>query len=801
VPAPAEEEDGTDEKRDVFDREVPTFKYRPLEDSRLGARFFKLFPGDFEEPIVGELVHGIFDADEDGYCLVMPLPGRFAVTSLKSRIGQKLEYEAISWCWKDEPVPATILVRSDEGLTRTVASKGLQSALRHLRRRWRDRVLWIDALCINQRDTSERNFQVSNMSRIYHRAANVCVWLGMDSPGSKMAMQFKDELCDIERFDKIHENTGTADKLVALLQLLERQWFSRRWIIQEIVFARKATLHCGRDEVNWSQFATAIELLLEAETASQRFSSMMKVRPDFWDGSSLFEHVNQSGAGLLVQGILFRDYKTQSGSQGPLWSIEHLVSSLTVVFDASEPRDCIYALLGVANDVKPMPNVRDEPRLWLLAEQRITARYPVDYSKPYPEICMDFVEFCIGQSPHTHRALDIICRPWALEPLRKNLSTGELDEASEFLPSWVIKASETSFKIMTHTLARKKVTRQNADSLVAPPDAARTQYAASSNERFDKSKLAFKRRPNLRHYSMYVQGFIFDRVERVEASSQDGCIPKEWAELADWVDLEKPPPEAFWRTLVVNRGRDGRAPPIYYEEACWRSTIQGVIQTGAVNTSMLISNDRNSIISQFCKRVQASILNRRLIKTERGRLGLASKSVAKGDLLCVLPGCSVPVALRVLSKNLGDEKEQKEDALQRSKDTFKRAILSRLRAKQMKKQWEQQPEDYKRFIRTLKIPGWEKTEDGWALKRTPLSPTSEQLLNGHQKASEKTKNSDGKKQMRHLPEEPEKDKEPVATPGLYYNFLGECYVHGMMDGQVTEERKQRSIPYEVFEIR
>ncbi|KAL2130488.1 hypothetical protein VTI74DRAFT_6342 [Chaetomium olivicolor] len=220
-----------------------------------------------------------------------------------------------------------------------------------------------------------------------------------------------------------------------------------------------------------------------------------------------------------------------------------------------------------------MPAVEDEPGLfgpWLLPQVRHrTARhYPVDYSKPYPEICMDFVEFCIEQSPHPHRALDIICRPWALEPRSKNFSTGEIDQASEFLPSWVIQASETSFRILTHTFSRKKVRRQNADSLVAPPDAARTQYAASSNETFRKSLLAFRRRPNLRHYSMFVQGFVVDRIERVEASSQDGCIPREWVELANWTDLETPPPQEFWRTLVVDRGRDGRAPSIYYEEAC-----------------------------------------------------------------------------------------------------------------------------------------------------------------------------------------------------------------------------------------
>ena len=72
---------------EVFDKEVPAFRYRSLEDMRLGIRFFKLFPGDFDEPVVGELIHGIFDAGEDGFCQVFPLPARNATTSLRSRIG------------------------------------------------------------------------------------------------------------------------------------------------------------------------------------------------------------------------------------------------------------------------------------------------------------------------------------------------------------------------------------------------------------------------------------------------------------------------------------------------------------------------------------------------------------------------------------------------------------------------------------------------------------------------------------------------------------------------------------------
>ncbi|KAK4128478.1 hypothetical protein N657DRAFT_629576 [Parathielavia appendiculata] len=604
--------------------EVPAFIYRPLEDAGLETRFFKLFLGDFDEP---------------------------------GRIGHDIEYDAIPWCWEEDPSRTTMFLRIDEGLTRCLVSKGLEATFRHLRRRWRDRVVWADALCINQTDISERNLQASNMAPIYNNAANICVWLSQDTPDSKLAMRFiQDELCDIER----------------------AQWFSRLWIIQEILFARKATLHCGRDELSWSQFATAIELLLETEKTSQRFSSVMKMRPDFWDGSSLFAHVNQSGAGLLGQGILFRDYKTKSASQGPLWRIEHLVSSLTVVFDTTEPRHCIYALLGVVADVTPSPDVKDEPRLlrpWRLSEVELkTARYLIVYSKPYPEICMNFVEFCIDHSPHRHWALDIICRPWAMEPVPKNFSTGERDHASEFLPSWVIEAPETSFRIMTHPLSRKKVTRQNADSLAAPPDTARTQYAASSNETFRRSTLTFRRRPNLRHYSMLVRGFVFDQIERVEASSQDGCIRRSEPSSPTGPNLRLHCPRSSGARSSSTGDATGRPPPIYLRGGVLAVCHQGGIQSRA-----------------FCKRVQASSLNRRLFKTSGGRSGLASKSVASGDLLCILPGCSVPVVFRRFSKAPGDSKAEKnEDKLQHSLGVFKRTLLDRIRAKEMREQWARQ---------------------------------------------------------------------------------------------------------------
>jgi hypothetical protein len=120
------------------------------------------------------------------------------------------------------------------------------------------------------------------------------------------------------------------------------------------------------------------------------------------------------------------------------------------------------------------------------------------------------------------------------------------------------------------------------------------------------------------------------------------------------------PPDEFWRILVADRGRDGRNPPVYYSRACKESFLKGGLPSGIVSTSDLINNERCSVLTKFCRRVQAVIWNRSLIKrkstkTESDNIGLASKNVLKGDLVCIVYGCSVPVILRRFEKKKNPE--------------------------------------------------------------------------------------------------------------------------------------------------
>jgi hypothetical protein len=95
------------------------------------------------------------------------------------RLGDKPSYEAISYCWGDARVTREVYC---EGKL-LVVTNSLYTALKRLRKEDAVRVLWADAVCINQEDIPEKNKQVRLMSRIYAQPSAVLIWLGDDTSG------------------------------------------------------------------------------------------------------------------------------------------------------------------------------------------------------------------------------------------------------------------------------------------------------------------------------------------------------------------------------------------------------------------------------------------------------------------------------------------------------------------------------------------------------------------------------------------------------------------------------------------
>lgn len=152
-------------------------------------------------------------------------------------------YEALSYTWGN---PQSSLPITLNGYSVHV-SPNLYTALQYLRKRIGRRVLWIDALCINQTDSTERNHQVSQMRDIFSNAWQVIAWLGESEKGSEYVMQTLGHDPKAKRFP-------ASARPYAVEEFLKRPYWGRVWIVQELIVAKRVTLKCGPYSVPWSAF-------------------------------------------------------------------------------------------------------------------------------------------------------------------------------------------------------------------------------------------------------------------------------------------------------------------------------------------------------------------------------------------------------------------------------------------------------------------------------------------------------------------------------------------------------------------
>jgi hypothetical protein len=96
------------------------------------------------------------------------------------------KYEALSYTWGSPINKASIRV----GSAWLSVTQNLFSALHALSPHGTYRIIWIDAMCINQNDPTERDHQVAFMMSIYTRANRVIVWLGSAADNSEAVMDY-----------------------------------------------------------------------------------------------------------------------------------------------------------------------------------------------------------------------------------------------------------------------------------------------------------------------------------------------------------------------------------------------------------------------------------------------------------------------------------------------------------------------------------------------------------------------------------------------------------------------------------
>ena len=234
---------------------VPSFHpaYRPFSGAQGEIRLLVLEPAaDFDAPLICALQHAQLDSNP--------------------------HYEAVSYTWGLKSHGFTI--RLDGHIFSVFES--VDAALRRLRLKSEPRTLWMDAICINQDDNSEKNIQVPLMRQIYEQAHQVCAYVGetKDEMFHMVISSFKpgstkDDIITfgvinywarltvnnmfkknplVNRFNifNVHDSYLAAEaRLGEVRELLSRPWWTRAWIIQEVVLAKRLTLICGDEAFGW----------------------------------------------------------------------------------------------------------------------------------------------------------------------------------------------------------------------------------------------------------------------------------------------------------------------------------------------------------------------------------------------------------------------------------------------------------------------------------------------------------------------------------------------------------------------
>lgn len=594
-------------------------------------------------------------------------------------------YEALSWCWGLGDNNQSIRITKDNRAYHWPVYAHLYEALLALRDTERPRYLWIDAICINQADIPERNLQVSKMSDIYGDARNVCIWLGKATRETTEALIFiKKHVLEVYSFDELCRNEKYIDSWNALLALMKLEWFGRRWIVQEVALARRATMHCGSERVDWQDFAAAVSLLVDVDTSARRLSDLVKKDEKFGHADNFFYEVPALSAARLVDATNRLFKKAVGGIPQRTNTLEDIVARFAML-DTSEPRDTIYALLALAKDSQPsvagIPDHLDGVRLTESSQKALhtIARllpnpyrqsYVVEYKQPIVDVYQQFIAFAIARSDPT-RALDIICRPFARSYTKAQDVSFDHEAIAKLtdpntivpLPSWIPNVSEIPFAKEpgrkrgegSHTEAVFSMQRRRGDAFVSSPDAI--SYCAAGSKTYDKSKVRFRKRRD--HYSMFVEGFVLDTIHEKDAASQLGNIPSGWLKRGQRHST-KTDEDTFWRTLVADRGPKGSA-PLFYKNVI-RAALQAASSYNDYDTDKHIRTSSSEIVSDVLRRIQATIWGRRLIETEQLKLlGLAPEKSHKDDLVCILYGCSVPVILRKVMKTAVDIANENQD--------------------------------------------------------------------------------------------------------------------------------------------
>lgn len=500
-------------------------------------------------------------------------------------------YVALSYTWGSPIFEKSLEV---DGSTLRV-TKNLHEAVHQLHSYARDRALlfWADSICVNQQDLRERSEQVQLMNMIYSRAKSVLIWLGPLTSSIEFAInrmiEWEQHFEHMPRYSGKEWIENDSEISVSdprfsgepgsnndrafegLRELCSRQWWTRAWVVQESMANLQCTnLCCGNRMIAWETIQLALSLVRYTQYHRQKGTA-----GNFFHGN----HCSLAWIRIWKQG-------------------DHMIRLLDVLdilrsFDCEDPRDRVYASLGLATD-------------------SLQSRLTPDYTRSCSDIYQDVVATLLSSSEeHALDFLGYINMP----------SDGSLSLPS-WVPDWTINTGHCPFPKYLEPWGFKTDRVYNASGSIAA-------QAYIFNNR------------------LHLQGATVDTITLLtdvatSAHSYDFTVEERWRPTSPKQDYISGGTllEAYQHTLRAD----------VKSQASGDRCI--ILRGGSVDWVELSINEQRLNLEEGERLhwVRADIKNatsrRRLIETSQGYIGLGPEYCQVGDQVCVLYGGQVLYILR-----------------------------------------------------------------------------------------------------------------------------------------------------------
>lgn len=343
----------------------PLYDQESLKLGNDDIRVLTLLPGKRDrpvDPIICKLERRLLPRPDSSQCSLVVTNGVLERTN-----PQCPSYTALSYVWGTTTKPKLIHCNSIP----FYVTQNLYSALIHLRDKSWPTVLWIDAICINQRDNDEKGVQVQRMGDIYRQATRTIAWLGKGTVLSRLAFESCRALAEerrrtLQQSDEAVGHTngeiattrsllhhliemvrpGRLWQLGTIMVLLRRAYFTRVWIIQEIALSLLLDLACGDEIIPFADFSLAAIDMLASQLGGRKaahLAHLMTVR------SLLSSPVNGGLFDLPRLASVFGRL-----AQDELRMEKNILTLLTLFRDsvATLDVDKVYSLIGLGEEIE-----------------------------------------------------------------------------------------------------------------------------------------------------------------------------------------------------------------------------------------------------------------------------------------------------------------------------------------------------------------------------------------------------------------------------------------------------------------